>query len=112
MTAKAKVQDRLGAERRPLTRRAERFSARGDVVVQSAQGNSSQARLNDISVYGCNIVASADWMRCGMFISIELNAERSVQAIVRWVRGGSCGVEFLRPIPGAEAEQLTEQMSA
>lgn len=106
MTAKAKVQERLGSDARPLTRRVDRQIARGDVIVQSSQGHSAQARLNDISIYGCNILADADWMRCGMFVSIQLTAERSIQAIVRWIRGGSCGVEFLRAIPDAEAAAL------
>ena len=106
MGAKAKLQDRLVGEARPLTRRADRQIARGDVVVRSSHGNSVQARLNDISIYGCNVMADADWMRSGMFVSIQLTAERSIQAIVRWVRAGSCGVEFLRPIRNAEADAL------
>lgn len=100
------MQERLAAEPRPLTRRAERHAARADIMVQSNHGDSTAARLNDISSYGCNVLTEAEWMRCGMFVSIALTAERSVQAIVRWVRGGSCGVEFLRPIPEAEADRL------
>ncbi|PKB25640.1 PilZ domain-containing protein [Novosphingobium kunmingense] len=106
MTVKAKLQERLGTEPRPLTRRVDRQTARGEIIVQSAHGHSAAARLNDISIYGCNILAEADWMRCGMFVSIRLSADRSIQAIVRWIRDGSCGVEFLRAIPGAEADAL------
>jgi hypothetical protein len=103
---KAKVQERLSVDARPLTRRAERYATRAEVIVQSTHGDSVSARLNDISTYGCNVLTEAEWMRCGMFVSIALSAERTVQAIVRWVRGGSCGVEFLRPIPDAEADTL------
>lgn len=89
-----------------MTRSAERQAARIDVTIQSNHGDSSAARLNDISVFGCNVLTRADWMRCGIFVSIALSEARTVQAIVRWVRGGSCGVEFLRPIPDAEADEL------
>ncbi|WP_367183277.1 PilZ domain-containing protein [Novosphingobium sp.] len=92
-----------------MTRRAMRQSASAAVLVSSSHGNSISARLNDISTYGCNVVADADWMRCGMFVSIQLTAEKSVQAIVRWIRSGSCGVEFLRPIPDGDADTLAAQ---
>lgn len=90
-----------------MTRRADRQNARGDVTVLSSHGHDAKGRLNDISVYGCNILTDADWMRCGMFVSIRLSADRSIQAIVRWIRGGSCGVEFLRAISATEADALT-----
>ena len=108
MAAQTKVQERLAAEPRPLTRRAERHAARADVMVESNHGDSTTARLNDISSYGCNVLTDAAWLRCGMFVSIALTADRTVQAIVRWVRDGSSGVEFLRPIPDAEADVLAE----
>lgn len=103
---KAKLQERLGTLARPLTRRGERRTVNAEVMVESSHGMRVAARLNDISTYGCNVLTEADWMRSGVFLSIQLSEERTVQAIVRWVRDGHCGVEFLRPIPYAEAETL------
>ena len=42
-----------------------------------------------------------------MFVGIRLSPERTVQAIIRWSRDDTCGVEFLRPIPDAEADELS-----
>ncbi|MFC0589030.1 PilZ domain-containing protein [Novosphingobium aquiterrae] len=103
---KAKLQERLGNVGRPLTRRGERRAVNAEVMVESSHGMRTTARINDISTYGCNVQTSADWLRSGLFLSIHLTEEHTVQAIVRWVRDGSGGVEFLRPIPYAEAEAL------
>ncbi|MFM5884750.1 MAG: PilZ domain-containing protein [Novosphingobium sp.] len=103
---KAKLQERLTTLARPLTRRSERRPVNAEVVVESSHGMRVAARLNDISTYGCNVLSDAEWMRSGQFLSIQLSETRTVQAIVRWVRDGHCGVEFLRPIPYAEAETL------
>lgn len=109
VAAKLKMQERLAIQARPLTRRGDRQKARGPVLVQSSHGDGAQAQLNDISTYGCNLLVSANWLRIGGFIAIEVSQGRTIQAIVRWIRGSSCGVEFLRPIPDAEADSLAEQ---
>ena len=92
---------------RPLTRRIVRRPARALVLVTSSHGDRTKTQLRDISIYGCNLISDETWLRTGMFIAIRLNPERTVQAIVRWARDDTCGVEFLRPIPEAEAEELS-----
>ena len=109
MTAKIIEQQRLAAASRPLTRKAARRPARGVVAVRSSHGDKIRAELHDFSAFGCNIVSDAAWLRLGSFITLTLSDAISTQAIVRWVRDGSCGVEFLRPLPHAEAELLAAQ---
>ena len=109
MGIKVRTQQRLEGQTRPLTRRSERHQAWSEVVIQSLQGGRARARLNDVSPHGCNVICDADWLRAGGFVAITINPERSIQAIVRWIRDGSCGVEFLRPIPDAEATSLASQ---
>ena len=107
MVAKLKLGLSPSETNRPLTRRGTRRPASSLVLVTSSHGDRAKAVLRDISIYGCNLVTEATWLRMGMFIGIRLNPERTVQAIVRWAREDTCGVEFLRPIPDAEADELT-----
>jgi hypothetical protein len=79
------------------------------VLVQSAHGQSSTRHLRDISVHGCNLIGEAEWLKTGMFLTVHLSSERSIQAIVRWVRGDACGIEFLRPISSDEADAMAER---
>ena len=109
MPARPKDQHRLASASRPLTRKAARRPARGEVAVRSSHGDRTTAGLHDFSAFGCNIVSDAAWLRLGSFITLTLSDAISTQAIVRWVRDGSCGVEFLRPLPHAEAELLAAQ---
>ena len=107
MAAKTKLAPAPQETSRPLTRRGTRRPASSLVLVTSSHGDRAKAVLRDISIYGCNLVTEATWLRMGMFSGIRLNPERTVQAIVRWAREDTCGVEFLRPIPDAEADELT-----
>ena len=106
MGAKAKISSVAEEAKRPQTRRAHRMPARGIALVQSNHGDRAKAHLRDISNYGCNLVIDAPWLRLGVFVAIRPSSDRSIQAVVRWVRGGSCGVEFLRPINDAELEAI------
>lgn len=64
----------------------------------SPRGLTAEAELNDLSVHGVRIASEAEWLRIGQFVSITLAEEPPVQAIVRWMREGEAGMEFLRPI--------------
>jgi hypothetical protein len=43
-----------------------------------------------------------------MFVGISVNSEWTIQAVVRWVRDGTAGTEFLRPISEAEARAISD----
>ena len=90
-------QERRIAERKPFN---------GKVVIESNLGDRTVATVRNISPFGCNLRSDAEWLKLGRFITLRLSVERSIQAIVRWVRDGSAGVEFLRPIDLAEAEWM------
>lgn len=87
-------------------RRIARHISGRSVIVKSSHGERAKAVIRDVSIYGCSLVTDASWMRVGSVVAIALSVERSIQAIVRWSRGGVSGVEFLRPIPDAEAESF------
>jgi PilZ domain len=91
---------------RAMTRKADRRPVSGSVLIQSGGGEQISARLRDLSAYGCNLACEADWLRLGRFISIRIGSDRTIQAIVRWSRDGTTGVEFLRPISDADAEKF------
>ncbi len=107
MNAKTKPQDRSLPLGRPMTRKATRRKVQALVVVRSSQGERASARLRDFTMFGCSLVVdAAPWLRLGSFISVPLNSELTVQAIVRWVRQDICGIEFLRPLPYDAARDL------
>lgn len=108
MVAKVKPHEPLVQTHNMEKRRISRRISGRSVVVKSTNGERAKAVIRDVSVYGCSLVGDAPWMRIGSFVGIVLSAERSIQAIVRWSRGGVSGVEFLRPIPDAEAEDIVE----
>jgi hypothetical protein len=93
-------------DRAPERRKAQRLPFSGKVVVRSSMGEGTVARLRDISPFGCNLLSDADWLRSGRFISVHPARDSTIQAIVRWTRDGSVGVEFLRPIDLAEVDWL------
>ncbi len=92
-------------DRRRETRHAARASARLD----SSRGESAVVLLADVSTHGCAVSIEQPWLRAGAFVSIAIVQEQGLQtpplqAIVRWVREGSAGMEFLAPIPADRTE--------
>ena len=106
MTAQPNMVDPQGGDEATDARIVARKPTRGSVLVQNSRGDRCIALLRDISTYGCNLLTEAEWMRPGNYITIRLGSERTIQAIVRWTRDGAKGVEFLRPIPDADAERI------
>lgn len=83
----------------PERRKEPRISARYEAIIESSKGQSEEVLLIDVSMHGCCVETEADWLRNGSFVSIGLDDQPKLSAIVRWVRDGSVGMEFLRPIP-------------
>jgi PilZ domain len=106
VVVKVKSDDLLVRNQAIDKRRISRRISGRSVIVKSSHGERAKAVIRDVSVYGCSLVGDAPWVRVGSFVGIVLSTERSIQAIVRWSRGGVSGVEFLRPIPDAEAEDI------
>lgn len=88
----------------PKRRKVARNAAWATATVSSANGDSSEVSLADISTHGLRISGVDAWLRTGQFVSITLDREQPLRAIVRWVRDGEAGMELLRPIPGDRAE--------
>ena len=106
MSAKAKMEKLEQHAVRPNTRRAARRIAGAVATVRTAGGERSKARIRDVSIFGCSIVTEAEWLRTGIFLTLQLSPDWSIQAIVRWARDGTGGVEFLRAITEADARNI------
>jgi hypothetical protein len=103
VAARLKLESVSSKPARPQTRRTIRFTAQSRASVTASNGDRSKARIRDVSVFGCSLECEAAWLRGGMFIAIALSSDWTIQAVVRWVRDGRAGVEFLRPISEADA---------
>ena len=88
----------------PKRRKVSRRLAWAMATVGSADGDSSHVNLADISSHGLRIGGAESWLRTGQFVSIALDSEPPLHAIVRWVRDNEAGMEFLRPIPQDRTE--------
>lgn len=75
-----------------------------EALVASVHGQSSSMGIGDISAHGCCLSSDADWLRIGGFLSIAAEVGPPLEGIVRWLRDGRAGVEFLRPVPPAYRE--------
>jgi hypothetical protein len=95
-------------------RREHRHTTRYTANLESARGGVMKVELADVSTHGCCIRAPGnhdrtDWLRQGAFVSIRLEDSiapetakleaAKLEAVVRWVRGHTAGMEFLRPVP-------------
>ena len=89
---------------RPTRRREPRFETWFDATIENAHGDRAGFRVAEISLHGCRVKGDLSWIRTGGFVSIAVDGGRKLQAIVRWVRDGSAGMEFLRPVPAEWTE--------
>jgi len=85
-------------------RREERQPVWAVAILQSAHGDRAEASLIDLSSHGCAVAADAPWLRPGGFVSIRRDDRPALRAIVRWIRKGAAGMEFLGPIPAERRE--------
>jgi len=85
-------------------RREPRFAARIDARMKSSRGDVVDIHLAEVSLHGCRVVSAEPWLKNGMFVEIGLGDEPMLEAIIRWVRDGSVGMEFLWPIPPERRE--------
>ncbi len=74
------------------------------VNVRSPRGDVGVARLADVSLHGCSLHIADSLLRVGGFVSIGIGGQPQLQAIVRWIRDGMAGMEFLAPIPAERTE--------
>lgn len=80
-------------------RRETRYSAWFKGRLHSSDGQKEKILIADVSIHGCSIRTEATWLRVGRFVAVSVDGGTKQDAIVRWVRDGAAGMEFLRPIP-------------
>jgi len=92
-------------------RKVERVRAQTEARLASSRGEEVMVWLGDASTHGCSVRCDAEWLRTGRFVTVALVGDQPVQAVVRWVRDGVAGLEFLRPLPATMTEwkRLIEQ---
>ena len=96
--------DEATVESSPDRRRETRVPARYQAILQLSEGVSSEVHLADISAHGCCVRSEDQGLRIGRFVSIGIEQEPMLQAVIRWVRNDAVGMEFLRPIPPERSE--------
>ena len=90
----APVSEPSGQERRKVARAIVSASA----ILATAHGDRTPVMIGDVSTHGCNIRSDVAWLRTGRFVAMELGDDAPLQAVIRWVRNGAAGLEFLRPV--------------
>lgn len=90
----------------PGRRKVARRTSSAEAVATSMQGDTAKGVLADVSTNGCSLVSDAEWLRAGRFVSIAIENDKPIQAIIRWVRDGRAGMEFLRPVTPDNPEWL------
>ncbi|MDG2004332.1 MAG: PilZ domain-containing protein [Novosphingobium sp.] len=85
-------------------RREPRVPARFQAILQFSEGDRSEVGLADISSHGCCVRSDSEDLRIGRFVAIGIDDGEMLQAVIRWVRDGAAGMEFLRPIPPERSE--------
>ena len=94
----------MPAETMSERRRVSRSPAEVTALLSSAHGDEAYVRLADVSTHGCNIRGEVAWLRTGAFVSIGFGEGADLRAIVRWMRDGAAGMEFLQPVPPERTE--------
>ena len=93
----------LGEAIMPSRRKAVRAAVQVEARVTSSRSDKATVTINNVSPHGCNIRGDASWLRMGSFVGVSLASgqpqQAPIQAIVRWLRDGSAGLEFMRPVP-------------
>lgn len=92
------------SERGPTrdNRRLERIRA----AVRSAAAG---LRLVDVSAFGCQFEGGAlEEGRIGQFVEIDFGSDILTRAIIRWSEPNRMGVEFTRPLAGAQVDTVIE----
>lgn len=85
-------------------RKASRLTARSVAQLSSLDGENVRVAIGEVSAHGCSIRCASGWLRAGRYVSIGLEEDAPLRAIVRWVREDTAGLEFLRPVPPESIE--------
>lgn len=85
-------------------RRERRHATHFEATLETSQGRRFAVLLADISLHGCCVQTEGEALRQGGFVSIGLCENSMLPAIVRWVRGQTAGMEFLRAVPSDQRE--------
>ncbi len=89
----------IGEAALPRRRSAKRANVHIEAKITSSCGEDATMTIDNVSAHGCNIGGEIGWLRIGSFVGVGLAQEKPLQALVRWVRDGSAGLEFMRPVP-------------
>ena len=73
-------------------------------MLQCVPGETATVELADVSMHGCCVRTETPDLRIGRFVSIGIDSNPMLQAVIRWVRDGAAGMEFVRPIPPERSE--------
>jgi hypothetical protein len=89
----------------PDRRREVRVPARYHAIIQLLEGVSSEFQLADISTHGCCVRSGAEGFWIERFVTIAIEEEPLLQAVIRWVHDDTAGMELLHSIPPERGER-------
>lgn len=93
-------------------RRDERRSVTLAATCRTQTGLRDNARISDISQYGCRLATSTLAVRVGLRIVIRPQGLEGIGGVVRWIEGQQAGIEFDAPLYGPVVDHLSQLHAA
>ena len=78
-------------------RREDRVPVKANALMAGAK-SIGRTSILDLSCHGCNLTTGDTGLHPGEFVMIRLEGTEALRGIVRWIRDGEAGIEFLRPL--------------
>jgi hypothetical protein len=102
-------QDRRARHRATANRRrGKRLEVDAKATVGASLSERIEGHLTDLSELGCSFAAPAGAFGVGDTVWLRLDPIQPWRGIVRWVKDGRVGVEFIRPLTLAVFDHLAE----
>jgi hypothetical protein len=86
-----------------------RDSRRLERIRSAVRSAAAGLRLVDVSAFGCQFEGGAlEDGRIGQFVEIDFGSNILTRAIIRWSEPHRMGLEFTRPLAGAQVDTVIE----
>ncbi|WP_295528949.1 hypothetical protein [Novosphingobium sp. Chol11] len=86
-----------------------RDSRRLERIRAAIHSGAAGLRLVDVSAFGCQFEGGAlEDGRVGQFVEIDFGSDIITRAIIRWSEPNRMGLEFTRPLAGAQVDKVVQ----
>lgn len=97
MNSRSDIPSARAVDRFIVPRREERRTLSAPAVLRERRVG-IPVTVNNLSCYGCMLSMKRHVLKLGQIVMVRLESLEGFQAVVRWTREDSAGVEFLRPL--------------